>query len=134
MHSSSPARTPKLQLAAEQPLTGECWISPKTIPHIQGQTRSPSKMVGGVKPHLESNPTPTRDPRRTQTNLVHTRIKRPPQRLSQRFQYYTANLACPIYYTWPTLESRHDYPHFRDELELILELTSYFTEKIEKCN
>ena len=29
MHSSS-ARTPKLQLAAEGPLTGECWISPKT--------------------------------------------------------------------------------------------------------
>ena len=26
---SSPARTPKLQLAAEQPLTGECWIPPK---------------------------------------------------------------------------------------------------------
>ena len=27
--SSSPARTPKLQLTAEQPLTGECWIPPK---------------------------------------------------------------------------------------------------------
>ena len=26
---SSSARTPKLQLAAEQPLTGECWIPPK---------------------------------------------------------------------------------------------------------
>ena len=29
MHSSFPARTPKLQLAAEQPLTGECWMPPK---------------------------------------------------------------------------------------------------------
>ena len=29
MLSSSPVRTPKLQLAAEQPSTGECWISPK---------------------------------------------------------------------------------------------------------
>ena len=29
MRSSSPARTPKLQLTAEQPLTGECWIPPK---------------------------------------------------------------------------------------------------------
>ena len=28
MHSSS-ARTPKLQLATEQPSTGECWIPPK---------------------------------------------------------------------------------------------------------
>ena len=26
---SSPARTPKLQLTAEQPSTGECWILPK---------------------------------------------------------------------------------------------------------
>ena len=29
MCSSSPVRTPKLQLTALQPLTGECWISPK---------------------------------------------------------------------------------------------------------
>ena len=29
MRSFSPARTPKLQLAAEQPLTEECWIPPK---------------------------------------------------------------------------------------------------------
>ena len=29
MHSSSPVRTPKLQLAAEQLSTGECWIPPK---------------------------------------------------------------------------------------------------------
>ena len=27
--SSSPARTPKSQLAAEQPLTGSCWDPPK---------------------------------------------------------------------------------------------------------
>ena len=31
------------------------------IPHIQGQRRSPSKMVGGVKSHLESNSIPARD-------------------------------------------------------------------------
>ena len=29
MHSPSPVRTPKLQLVAEQPLTGACWIPPK---------------------------------------------------------------------------------------------------------
>ena len=29
MHSSSPVRTPKLQLAAEQLSPGECWIPPK---------------------------------------------------------------------------------------------------------
>ena len=38
MHLSSPVRTPKLQLAAEQPLTGECWISPKTdTPHTRAK-------------------------------------------------------------------------------------------------
>ena len=29
MHSSSPARTPKSQLAAEKPSTGGCWNPPK---------------------------------------------------------------------------------------------------------
>ena len=29
MRSTSPSRTPKLQLAAEQASTGECWIPPK---------------------------------------------------------------------------------------------------------
>ena len=29
MLSFSPSRTPRLQLAAEQPSTGKCWISPK---------------------------------------------------------------------------------------------------------
>ena len=33
----------------------------KGHPHIQGQRRSPRKMVGGEKLHLESNATPTRD-------------------------------------------------------------------------
>ena len=34
VHSSSPASTPKLQLAAEQPWTGECWIPPeRDTPH-----------------------------------------------------------------------------------------------------
>ena len=39
----------------------------KKTPHIQGQSRSPSKMVGGETPHLESNPIPTRDTQRAQT-------------------------------------------------------------------
>ena len=45
VHSSVPVRTPKSQLAAEQPSTGECWIPgyQKKIPHIQGQRRSHNK-------------------------------------------------------------------------------------------
>ena len=45
MCSSSPARTSKSQLAAEQPLAGDCWIPPKKIPHVQEQRRSPNKLV-----------------------------------------------------------------------------------------
>ena len=67
MCSSSPARTPKLQLTAEEPPTGECWIPPEKIPHIQGQRRSPNKMAGGAKSHLESNPIPARDDCKAQT-------------------------------------------------------------------
>ena len=67
--SSSPARTPKLQPAAEQPLKGEYWIpqKKKKIPHIQGQRRSPNKMVGGAKSCLESIPILARDTWRAQT-------------------------------------------------------------------
>ena len=73
---SSPARTPKLQLTAEQPLTGECWFPPQKDTHIQGQKRSPRKMFGRVKLQLETNPIPTRDTRRAQTNLMRIRTQR----------------------------------------------------------
>ena len=49
----------------------------KKIPHVQGQRRSPSKMVGGAKLHLELNPIPARDVWRTLTNFVCTRTQRP---------------------------------------------------------
>ena len=40
MHSSSPARTPKLKLAAEQPSTGKCWIPPKKdTPHPRAKEK-----------------------------------------------------------------------------------------------
>ena len=67
MCSFSPERTPKLQLIAKQPLTGECWIPLKKISHIQGQRRHPSKMVGDEKLCLQSNLTPARDAWRAQT-------------------------------------------------------------------
>ena len=53
------------------------WNDFEEILHIQGQRRSPSKMVGRVKSYLESNPIPTRDTQRAQTNLVLTRTQRP---------------------------------------------------------
>ena len=73
MSSSSPVRTPKLQLTGEQSSIGECWTPPrKNIPYIQGQRRSPSKMVGGMKLCLESNPIPNRNAQRTQTKILCT--------------------------------------------------------------
>ena len=53
------------------------WSNFGEIPHIQGQ-RSPSKMVGRAKLHLESNPIPARGAQRTQTKLVRIRTQRPP--------------------------------------------------------
>ena len=46
-------------------------------PHLREQRRSPSKTVGGAKSRSDSNPIPTRDAQRAQTNLVHTRTQRP---------------------------------------------------------
>ena len=51
MSSSSPVRTPKLQLAAEQPSTGECWISPKKkITPLQRAKEKPQQ-DSRIKPH-----------------------------------------------------------------------------------
>ena len=81
MCSSSPERPPKLQHAAEQSLTGECWIPPeKDIPH-PGVKEKPQQVIRGAKLHLESNPIPTRDAQRAQTKpCAHQET---PQRLNQ---------------------------------------------------
>ena len=55
----------------------------KKITHIQGQRRSPRKMVGGVQSCFESNPIPARDTLRAQTCLVCTRTQRPTPELTQ---------------------------------------------------
>ena len=54
----------------------QCWSDFEEICPIQGQRRSPSKMVWGAKSHLESNPIHSRDVQRAQTNLVCTRTQR----------------------------------------------------------
>ena len=57
MCSSSPVRTLKLQLAAEQPLTGESWIPPKNdTPHPRAQEKPQQdcrrgKITFRTKPH-----------------------------------------------------------------------------------
>ena len=57
MCSSSPVRTPKLQLAAEQPLTGGCWITPKKDTPCPSAKEKPQqegrrgKIVFRIKPH-----------------------------------------------------------------------------------
>ena len=68
-------------LALFGPLIGihflQQWAQRKEIPHVQGQRRCPSKMVGGANLHLESNSIPTSDTKRAQTNLVCTRTHGP---------------------------------------------------------
>ena len=54
----------------------------KKIPHTQRQRRSPSKTVGGVKSHLDSNPIPTRELRGLKQN-IRIRTQGPQKRLSQ---------------------------------------------------
>jgi len=51
MHSSSPVRTPKLQLTTEQASTGKCWIPPKKY-----------------TPHPRANEKPQQDDRRGETD------------------------------------------------------------------
>ena len=57
VRSSSPVRTPKLQLDAEQLLTGECWIPPKKYTPCPGakeklqQDGKRGKIAFRSKPH-----------------------------------------------------------------------------------
>ena len=53
------------------------------IPHVQEQRRSPNKVVGQAKSHLESNPICTRDAWRPQTKQCAHQDTETPQRLSQ---------------------------------------------------
>ena len=55
----------------------------KNIPHVQGQRRSPSKMVGGAKSSLDSSPISTRNAWRAQTEPCADQDPETPQRLSQ---------------------------------------------------
>ena len=58
VNSSSPARTPKLQPAAEEPLTGECWIPPKKYTSGPRAKAKPQQDGRRAKSHLESKPLP----------------------------------------------------------------------------
>ena len=57
VYSSSPARTPKLQLTAEPPSTEECWIPPKKdTPHPRAKEKPQqggrrAEIVFRIKPH-----------------------------------------------------------------------------------
>ena len=69
------------------------------IPHVQGQKRCHRRMVGGVKLHLESNPSPTRDARKSLAKFLCTRTQRPYGDLDRTvFEYllqkYWPSVAC----------------------------------------
>ena len=76
VYSSSPSRISKLQLAAEQPSIGECWIPPKKDTPCTGAKQKPQQdgrrgeIVFRIKP-----PIPDRDAQRAQTEPVCTRTQ-----------------------------------------------------------
>ena len=47
VYLSSPARTLKLQLSAEQPPTGECWIPKKRYPRFKGKGDALTRWLEG---------------------------------------------------------------------------------------
>ena len=57
MCSSTPVRTPKLRLTAEQPSTGECWIPPKIDASYSRSKEKPQQdarrgeIAFRIKPH-----------------------------------------------------------------------------------
>ena len=78
----SPARTPKLQLTAEQPLTEERWIPPEKDSPCQRVKEKAQQDGRRGKLHWDSNPLYARHAKRAQATLVHNRSQLP-QRLSQ---------------------------------------------------
>ena len=81
--SFSPARTPKLQFSAEQPLAEECWIPPKKdTPHSKEKEKSQQDGRRGeiefrIKPHTRQ-----RCLESSNKSCVHQELETP-QRLSQ---------------------------------------------------
>ena len=63
VHSTSPAKTPKLQFTAEQLLTGECWIPPKKGTPCLRAKEKPQQDGRRGEIVLEANCIPTRDSR-----------------------------------------------------------------------
>ena len=76
VHSSSPARTPKLQLTAEHHRQENVKSHQIKIPHGQEQRQTPINMVGEGKFHVVSNPYLPEMLRGLKQNLVHTRTQR----------------------------------------------------------
>ena len=76
-HSSTVLRKVPSKTVGAGVVAAGCWKDFEDIPHIQGQRRSPRKMIGMVKSCLGSSTIPPRDTQRTQTNLVGTRSRRP---------------------------------------------------------
>ena len=85
MRASSPVRTPKLQLAAEQVSTGEGWLPPKNDISRPRVKEEPQQDGRRGKLHLESNPIPARDAQRAQTKTCALQDPETPQRLSQTY-------------------------------------------------
>ena len=90
-HWTAHQAPPSMGYSRQEYWSGLPFPSPGDLPDLGIEPRSPSlqadaltseppgkpsKMVGGTKSHLESNPKPTRDTQRAQTNLGYTKTQR----------------------------------------------------------
>ena len=78
---SSPARTPKLHLAAEQPSTGECWIPPKKYTPQTGAKEKPQQ--DGKRDKIEFRIKPRTLQRHSECSTESFVHQETPQTLSQ---------------------------------------------------
>ena len=103
VHSSSPVRTPKLQLTAEQPSMGECWSPPKKdtlCPKAEKpqQDGRRGEITFRIKPHTHQSI------QKAQTKHVHQGLETP-ERLSQTCLWV---FECLLWRNWSAVDFCED--------------------------
>ena len=94
VEGSSPVRTPKLQLAVEQPSTWECWIPPKNNSPYPRQRRSPNKMVRSSEIMFRIKPQTSQRCSEGTNKTLYTPVPRGPHRDWYRSALEYLNISC----------------------------------------
>ena len=111
VRSSSPVRTPKLQLAAEQPLMGDCWIPPKKDTPCPMAKEKPQQddrrgeITFRIKPHTHQSV------QKAQTKHVHQGLETPERLpLSVWVSPVAAQVSSGLLQGWDSVCSRPGSP------------------------